>query len=228
MSAAGRRPEPVADGPVGPEEFARATGVSRETLQKLTRYQELLGKWQARINLVSRETLPDSWRRHFLDSAQLYPHLNGRVLFDLGSGAGFPGLVLAIMAAEGRPFETHLVESDGRKAAFLAEVAREVGLARRVTVHVDRIERLPLDRLPRADTVTARALAPLSELLDYAAPLLAPGGICLFLKGAKANAELTEARKSWTMQADSIRSITDSSGAVLRLAGIARGRTATT
>jgi 16S rRNA (guanine527-N7)-methyltransferase len=223
MSAAGKQPE----GRYGPEDFARDTGVSRETLQKLTLYQRVLEKWQARINLVGPDTLPDIWRRHFLDSAQLYPHLNGRVLFDLGSGAGFPGLVLALMATGVRhPLDVHLVESDGRKAAFIAEAARETGLARQVTIHATRIEKLPLDRLPRADTVTARALASIEELLGYAVPLLAPGGVCVFLKGARAQAELTAARKSWTMEAASIRSVSDPSGTLLRLAGIARGPTA--
>lgn len=228
MSAGVTPPEGQRPGSFGPEEFAAATGVSRETLDRLTRYHALLGKWQARINLIGPDTLPQAWHRHFLDSAQVFPHVQGRVLYDFGSGAGFPGLVLAVMATGShRPLEVHLVESDARKAAFLADVSRETGLAKRVTIHATRIERLPIERLPKADTVTARALAPLTELLAYAAPLLAPTGQCLFLKGARAMAELTEARKTWTMRADSVQSRTDAEGRLLRISGLARGSSAT-
>lgn len=214
-----------------PEEFAKAADVSRETLAHLIVFKELLEKWQRRINLVGPATLPDAWGRHFLDSAQLYPliatALKGRrgpaVLFDLGSGAGFPGLVLALMArGASQPLDAHLVESDRRKAAFLAEVCRATGLARAVTVHAERIEKLPLERLPRADIVTARALAPLADLLNLAAPLLAPGGVAVFLKGAKAGDELTQAAKHWKMGVDRFPSRTDSSGTILRVAALTR------
>ena len=223
MSAAARRPE----APFGPEEFRAATGVSRETLEKLKLYQQLLEKWSARINLVGRDTLGDSWCRHFLDSAQLYPHLKGHVLADLGSGAGFPGLVLAVIAAnEGRPLDTHLIESDQRKAVFLAEVVRATGIVPLVTIHNLRVEDLSTEDLPRADTVTARALAPLSQLIVLSSCIIATGGICLFLKGAKAEAELTAARKTWKMTAEAIPSRSDPSGVLLRLADLARGPTA--
>ncbi len=216
---------------MSPEEFAAEANVSRETLEKLIEYQQLLEKWQRRINLVGPATLPDAWSRHFLDSAQLYPlvaeHLKTRrgqgVLYDLGSGAGFPGLVLAIMAAgAGHPLEVHLVDSDQRKAAFLGEVARATGQARGVTIHASRVANLPLARLPRADIVTARALAPLSDLLALAAPLLAPHGIGLFLKGAQAAGELTRAAKDWTMRVERLPSRTDPSGTILRVADLAR------
>jgi 16S rRNA (guanine527-N7)-methyltransferase len=216
---------------VSPEAFARAADVSRETLAHLVTYQELLLKWQRRINLIGPATAKDSWQRHFLDSGQLHPlltaALKGRrgpaVLYDLGSGAGFPGLVLALMArGSGQPLSAHLVESDGRKAAFLAEVCRATGLARAVTVHAARIEALPLDRLPAADIVTSRALAALPELLSLAAPLLAPHGIALFLKGAKAGDELTQAAKHWKMQVERLPSRTDPSGTILRVAAITR------
>ncbi len=213
------------------DEFAKAANVSRETLAQFIVYKDILEKWQPRINLVGPATLPDVWIRHFLDSAQLYPliakALKGRsrqaVLYDLGSGAGFPGLVLALLAAgDRRPMDVHLVESDKRKAAFLGEVCRATGLARAVTIHAVRIASLPLERLPRADVVTARALAPLSDLLDLAAPLLAPGGIGLFLKGAKAADELTHAGKHWKMDTERIPSRTDPAGVILQVTHLAR------
>lgn len=216
---------------MSPEAFLREADVSRETLDHLIVYKELLEKWQRRINLVGPATLPDVWNRHFLDSAQLFPliqaSLKGRrgpcALIDLGSGAGFPGLVLALVArGAGQPLQAHLIESDRRKAAFLAEVCRATGLARAVTIHAERIEKLPLERLPRADIVTARALAPLYDLLDYAAPLLAPHGVGLFLKGAKAGDELTQAAKHWTMRVDRFPSRTDPSGTILRVAALTR------
>ena len=214
-----------------PDEFAKAADVSRETLAQFIVYKDILEKWQPRINLVGPATLPDVWTRHFLDSAQLYPLLTkvlkGRTgqaaLYDLGSGAGFPGLVLALLAAgDRRPLDVHLVESDKRKCAFLGEVCRATGLARAVTIHPVRIASLPLDRLPRADIVTARALAPLADLLDLAAPLLAPAGIALFLKGAKAADELTHAGKHWKMDIQRIPSRTDPAGVILQVAHPAR------
>jgi 16S rRNA (guanine527-N7)-methyltransferase len=216
---------------LSPEEFAQAAAVSRETLAHFVTYQELLTKWQRRINLIGPATVKDIWGRHFLDSAQLYPllaaTLKGRrgpaVLYDLGSGAGFPGLVLALIArGAGQPLDVHLIESDRRKAAFLAETCRAAGLARAVTIHALRIEALPLERLPSGDFVTARALAGLPELLNLAAPLLAPHGIALFLKGAKAALELTESAKHWKMQVDRLPSRTDPSGTILRVAAITR------
>jgi 16S rRNA (guanine527-N7)-methyltransferase len=211
---------------VTPAQFVQAANVSRETLARLTTYNDLLAKWQARINLVGPATIPDSWERHFLDSAQLYPLLPGSahlVLYDLGTGAGFPGLVLAIMAAgAGRKIETHLVESDQRKCAFLGEVARETGLARAVTIHATRAERLPPNTAKSANVVTARALAPLSELLTLAAPLLDIHGICLFPKGVKAEGELTQAAKDWKMRVDRLPSRTDAAGTILRIADLHR------
>jgi 16S rRNA (guanine527-N7)-methyltransferase len=215
---------------VTPDEFAAAAGVSRETLSHLIVYKELLEKWQQHKNLIGPATLPDIWNRHFLDSAQLYALVPAAhkatgpiVTYDLGSGAGFPGLVLAIMGAgDGKPFDMHLVESDKGKAAFLAEVARATGQARRVTIHAERIANLPRDRLAKADIVTARALAPLPDLLGLAKPLLAPHGICLFLKGARAADELTQAGKHWKMQTERIVSRTDPSGTILRIADLAR------
>ncbi|MGQ0663442.1 MAG: 16S rRNA (guanine(527)-N(7))-methyltransferase RsmG [Pseudomonadota bacterium] len=214
---------------MSPEGFALATGVSRGTLEKLKLYHGLLEKWQARVNLVGRASLAAAWRRHFLDSAQLFPLLRaarraarGTVLIDLGSGAGFPGLVLAIMAAgENFPLATTLVESDARKASFLAEIAAVTGVAGAVAIEVARLESLRCRR-PLADILTARALAPLAELLALASPLLAEDGICLFLKGAKAGDELTAAAKTWKMRWDRIPSRSDPSGVILRVQDIRR------
>jgi len=165
---------------------------------------------------VAPGSLPDLWRRHFYDSAVLYPLLPdpaGR-LADLGSGAGFPGLVLAVMGAS----DVHLLESDSRKCAFLSEAARLFAPGR-VQVHRGRIESaLPL----QADVVTARALAPLEELLALAQPLLKPGGTCLFLKGRRAEDELTLARQTWTMTAERLPNPADSSGNILRIKGLHR------
>lgn len=204
--------------PLTPEAFQVATDVSRETLDRLRLYAARLATWNRAINLVARTTLDDVWRRHFLDSAQLLPLLppppadRPLVLLDLGSGAGFPGLVLAILGAG----EVHLAEADARKAAFLREVARET--ATEITLHPGRIEALvPFP----VDVVTARALAPLPRLLPLAAPFLAPGGAGLFLKGRTVDAELTDAAKSWMMATDLIMSRTDADGRILRLTHLA-------
>lgn len=203
------------------EEFAKKADVSQETLKQLVEYKNILEKWQLRINLISAATLPEFWSRHIDDSAQLLPLVpTGRrsVIYDLGSGAGFPGLVLAIM---GKGIEMHLVESDQRKAAFLGEACRATGLARSVTIHAARIERLPRDRLPPADIVVSRALAPLTQLLAYAKDLLAPTGQCLFLKGARVDSELIEARKKWKMNCERLPSRTDPAASILRITELA-------
>ncbi len=203
-----------------PEGFQAETDVSRETLARLERYAGLLGKWNRAVNLVSRDSLADLWRRHMLDSAQLLPLLppapagRPRVVVDLGSGAGFPGLVLGILGAG----EVHLIESNGRKAAFLREVARETGTE--AQIHHARIE--DLSAFP-ADAVTARAYAPLPRLLASAAPFLRPagpgqpGGIGLFLKGRGVDRELTDSGETWNMQIEQLASRTDPNARILRL-----------
>ena len=198
-----------------PGAFAAATGVSRETLARLERYAALLEKWNARINLVGKSTLDDLWRRHMLDSAQLFPLIpdGAKNLVDLGSGAGFPGMVLAIMGAP----DVHLIESNRRKCAFLEEVAREVGAD--VTIHAARIGEI--DHFT-ASVITARALAPLDELLDIAAPFVEKHSILLFLKGKTAKEELTRAQKAWTMRVNEIPSQTDSEGVIISLETISR------
>ncbi len=198
-----------------PAEFAQATGVSRETLARLEAYAALLGRWQARVNLVSGPSFADLWRRHMLDSAQLFPLIpkKARRLVDLGSGAGFPGLVLAIMGAPG----VELVESDGRKCAFLEAVIRETGAG--AAVHNARVEALA--PVP-ADVVTARALAPLPRLLTLAERFIGPGTLCLFPKGARVDEELTAAAKEWTMDLVRIPSSTDPSGTILHIQEVTR------
>jgi 16S rRNA (guanine527-N7)-methyltransferase len=195
--------------------FAALTGVSRETLGRLAAYASTLVEWSTRINLVSRATLDDLWRRHFLDSAQLAPLVptSTESLIDLGSGAGFPGLVLAILGVPG----VELVEADSRKSAFLREAARIAKAA--VTIHNRRIAAV----LPRpVDVITARACAPLDRLLDLAAPFIGPQTTCLFLKGARAEEELTAVGKAWTMAVSRLPSRADPAGTVLVLQQVVR------
>lgn len=204
--------------PLSPEAFRAEADVSRETLERLRRYAALLARWNRTINLVSRAGLADLWRRHMLDSAQLLalmptaPGDRARVVVDLGSGAGFPGLVLAILGAG----EVHLIEADVRKAAFLREAARAAGTE--VAIHTARIEALA--PFP-ADVVTARACAPLPRLIAYAARFLRPmeeGGVALVLKGRRAERELTESAETWKMRDEWLPSRSDPRGWVLRLA----------
>lgn len=192
------------------ESFQHSTGVSRETLARLEIYAALLEKWQKAINLVGPRTLPELWQRHMLDSAQLFPLIppEARRLADLGSGAGFPGLVLAIMGAP----DVHLIESDQRKCAFLDTVARETGT--KVTIHRKRLEDI---RDLNADVITARALAPLTKLLEYAVPLASKNAICLFLKGQSTDTELTDAKSVWYIEGVTRPSATDPVASVLIL-----------
>jgi len=199
-----------------PESFAATTGVSRETLARLVIYADLLAKWQSRINLIAPSTLPDLWHRHMYDSAQLVPLLpnNAPIVMDIGSGAGFPGLVIAIMAPR---LHVHLIESDTRKATFLREAVR---LTKTIaTVHTRRAE--DLKPFP-VDLVTARACAPLSELLELSAPFLTPSTVCVFPKGERVEDELTEAGKRWNMRIERHPSQTAANSTVLRLSDIKR------
>lgn len=195
--------------------FAALTGVSRETMDRLKIYSSILLEWSARINLVSHATLEDMWQRHFLDSAQLLQMLprNVQSLIDLGSGAGFPGLVLAILGAPG----VELVESDARKCAFMREAARVTDTA--VAIHNRRIEAVPRHAV---DVVTARGCAPLDRLLPLAERFIGPHTTCLFLKGAQAAEELTAAGKAWTMAVTRHPSRTDPSGVILSLQQVVR------
>ncbi len=200
--------------PLGAEGFAAATGVSRETMARLKAYAALLASWSARINLVGRTTMDDLWRRHFLDSAQLLPLIppGVRSLVDLGSGAGFPGLVLSILGVPG----VELIEADNRKAAFLREAARITGTA--TIVRGCRIEAVAPHQ---ADVLTARGCAPLDRLLTLGKRFIGPDTVCLFPKGARAEEELTEAGKAWTMTVSRHPSRADSGGCILLLQQVA-------
>ncbi len=183
---------------------------------ELQRFVDLLLHWNRSINLIGRGDVAEVWTRHVADSLQLAdywgdpPPARG---IDLGSGAGFPGLVLAIRF--GIAFD--LIEQDQAKAAFLREAARQTGAPARVVA--TRIEDAVV---PRAPLVTARALAPLGLLLSYAEPLLLPGGICLFAKGRDVEAEIVQASRSWQMNLERIPSRTDRRGVILRIADLAR------
>jgi 16S rRNA (guanine527-N7)-methyltransferase len=201
--------------PLSREAAGVLLGVSRETLDRLQSYIDLLLRWQDRINLVGPATLADVWRRHIVDSVQLWPQwpADARSLVDLGSGAGLPGLLLAVMGA---PI-VHLIESDRRKAAFLREAARACGAA--VQVHAQRIQAVP----PlNADVITARALAPLDELLPLALPHMHHGTTLLLLKGRGAASELTRAQEHWTMDATSLPSLSDPEGQILIIRDVRR------
>jgi 16S rRNA (guanine527-N7)-methyltransferase len=200
----------------GPEDFAVQTGVSRETLAHLKAYGGLLKDWNSRHNLVSAASLNDLWRRHFWDSAQLALLIpgNAETLVDMGSGAGFPGLVLAEIL-RGRVSVT-LYEATAKKCAFLAVVAERLRLP--VTIRNARMEEVPPQPF---DVVTARACAPLPKLLDYAQKFTAPNSVCLFLKGQNLGLELTEAHKSWKMKIRQIASQTHSSGTILEVTELA-------
>lgn len=192
-------------------------GVSRETSERLEVFVALLLRWNARINLVSRADEGVLWERHIADSLQLgtlIPDGSERAI-DLGSGPGFPGLVLCI--ATGIPFD--LIESDQRKAAFLREAARVTAAPARV--HACRIEAAKI--LP-ARVVTARALAPLPKLLGLAENFLSDDGICLFPKSEKADHEIAEASATWTMKVEPHISQTDRSGVILRISEVKRVR----
>lgn len=195
--------------PFGPEEFAAQTGVSRETLARLKAYADMLLDWNERHNLVARSTLPDLWQRHFWDSAQLAPLIpdTAKTLADLGSGAGFPGLVLAALRPE---LAVTLHEATTKKCAFLQAAADRMGL--RVSIANARME----DLSPRPfDVVTARACAPLPQLLEYAHRFMSPNSVCLFLKGQNVGSELTEAAKYWNIKVSQVPSQTDPSGAIV-------------
>ncbi|MAZ03436.1 MAG: 16S rRNA (guanine(527)-N(7))-methyltransferase RsmG [Sneathiella sp.] len=201
--------------PFGPDDFGSALNVSRETLERLRIYGELLQKWQKAINLVGKSTLPDLWRRHMLDSAQLLSHTartTGRWI-DLGSGAGFPPLVIAICS----DFEVHAVESDQRKCLFMQNISRETSAG--VTVHNRRIEDMePLE----ADIISARALAPLEKLLTLAEPFVRKDTELFFLKGQDVDEELTIASKCWNMEIKKLRSLTSEDGCILKISKLRR------
>jgi 16S rRNA (guanine527-N7)-methyltransferase len=187
----------------------RQFDVSRETATRLDQLVGLLRARQQVMNLVAPSTLPNLWVRHVADSLQLLRLApEARTWIDLGSGGGFPGLVLGCALAEREDTRVHLVESVGKKARFLDEAVAAIGL--RATVHAERAEAFVQRWRGFAEAVTARALAPLPRLLDYAAPLIERGAKGIFPKGQAVMAELTEAAKSWKFDAELVQSATDS------------------
>ena len=202
---------------VSPETWQRL-GVSRESVVRLEILVAVTLTWQSRINLIAPSTVPEIWTRHILDSAQLLPfiHKNTSAIADLGSGGGFPSLVLAAI----QPAPVYMFESNAKKSAFLAEALRKMGV--KGFVHTQRLEqRKPLKDLPQVQFVTARAFAPLRELLGYAEPFFAKEATGLFHKGQDVDAELTEAAKSWNITAQKHSSLTDSQAVILEVKEIA-------
>jgi 16S rRNA (guanine527-N7)-methyltransferase len=206
----------------------RITPVSRETEERLEILARLLLQWQRTTNLIAPSTIPEIWTRHIADSLQLVDLApKAGTWVDLGSGAGFPGLVIACSLADrGRndveqpEMVVHLVESNAKKAAFLREAVRATGAP--AQVHCRRIEEFAASFEGRADVVTARALAPLPRLLDQAAPLLKTGAVGLFPKGQDVGAELTEASKYWSMEVTLAQSRSDPAGRIVCMRALGR------
>ncbi len=206
-----------------PIDRARAlelTPVSRETAERLDRFVATLLAWQQRVNLISRSSEAAIWTRHVADSLQLLPLApEARAWADLGAGGGFPGVVIACALADRPGAEVHLVESNGKKAAFLREAAHATGAP--VIVRQMRIEEFVEKAVQTFDVVTARALAPLPQLLPMAYPLLKKGALGLFLKGQDVGSELTEAAKCWRVQSSLVQSRTDVRGQIVVVRGLA-------
>jgi len=199
------------------------TPVSRETTARLDRFVELLLDWQRTTNLIAPSTIPQLWTRHIADSLQLIDLApQARCWIDIGTGGGFPGLVLACALAEHPGALFHLVESNSKKAAFLREAQRLTGAP--ASVHAERIEDFAAHFQGQVDVVTARAVAPLKSLLGQCFPLLGKSGATgLFLKGQHAELELGEAAKTWLMNAKLVPSRTDPSGRIIVIRDLERG-----
>lgn len=210
------------DFPLTPEKFEEITIVSRETMDRLRIYAAHLEEWQQTLNLVSRNSIPDLWDRHMRDSIQLVEHIPAgtRSITDIGSGAGFPGLVLAIVT--GLP--TELIESHARKGAFLREVAAATDAP--VTVTTARVEDVARERWSQrresvdnpVNILTARALAPLEKLCEMADLLGAQH--CLFMKGGRWQEELTAAEKRWRIKHQTFESVTSPESRIIRITGL--------
>jgi len=202
----------------GPDVLTGAVDVSRETLSALNRYVLMLKDWQNKLNLVGPATLPDAWRRHVLDSAQLFPMIEKpeeTVWMDMGSGAGFPGLVMAIMGVG----EVHLVESIAKKCRFLEAVVDALALQDRVIIHNERLE--AMQRF-KADVISARALAKLTQLFDWGHPFAASSTRWLLLKGQDVETELAEAEQKWAFEYKLHASLSDPRGRIVEAWGVAR------
>ncbi len=194
--------------------FKMAFDVSDSMLNNLDLYAHILLKWQNHTNLIGKSSMEDIWGRHFLDSVQLFPFLNlkAKTLIDLGSGAGFPGLILALKFLECGGPQVHLIESNQRKARFLMEVNRILNVG--VVVHSKRTEYI---NDLKGDIITARAVAPLHRLLGFAERFINSDTECFFLKGENVSQELTEAKKKWKMHVMEIDSITRKGAKILKL-----------
>ena len=201
------------------DEFVRLSGATAAQVADLERFRQMLAAGNEVMNLVGPATLPDFWSRHAWDSAQLLPIAPDALTWaDLGAGAGFPGVVLAILG-KGRPgFHVDLVESMAKRCRFLAEVVRELELP--ATIHNARAENLTLS----VDSVTARACAPLHRLLGYARPYLAKGATGWFLKGQDVASELEEATRYWQFEAEIVPSLSDPRGRIVRVRRLKRAR----
>ena len=197
------------------------TPVSRETLARLDALVDLLLRWQERTNLIANSTIPQLWTRHVSDSLQLLDLAAGaRTWVDLGSGAGFPGLVLACALADAAGGKVHLVEANTKKAAFLREARRVTGAA--AEVHAVRIAEFVESFEGQADAITARALSPLKLLLDQSFGLFTGDAVGLFPKGQDVEAELTEASKYWNIDATLVPSRTDPKGRIVVIRALER------
>ena len=198
--------------PLTPADFRQMTNVSRETMDRLDGYVRSLRRWNRTTNLVSAESLKDVWRRHILDCAQLAPLISeqAEVSLDIGSGAGLPGVILAILLQDRPTCHVVCVDSHTRKCAFLAAIAAELAIPFEVVK--GRLEDIPPFQ---ADIVTARALAPLGRLLDHAIRFAGPHTQCLFLKGHDVESELTAATEYWTMSVDLLPSVSHPQGQVV-------------
>jgi 16S rRNA (guanine527-N7)-methyltransferase len=213
-----RRDDQVPD-PADRERALSLINVSRETLSRLNRFVEVLLRWQQHTNLVAASTVKEVWTRHIADSLQLLELApSAKIWVDLGSGAGFPGLVIACALADMPNAKVHLVESKQKKCTFLQEAAEAAGVSPQI--HCQRIEDFAPQFREKPDVVTARALKPLKELLALARPLLKTGTKGLFLKGQDVEAELTEASKCWTIRVNLVPSSTDSRGRIVIVEGL--------
>ena len=203
------------------KKFEEKNNVSRETIDKLKSYEASLKEWQQKFNLVSNTSLEDAWNRHFLDSMQLFELLpeNAKVLFDFGSGAGFPGMVLAVMAAEKTPYlKINLVESIKKKTLYLNEVKTILGLTN-VTVINDRIENV---KTQIADVITSRAMTSLNSLIGYSIRFCGKQTKCIFPKGKSHLEEIAEAKKSWKFDLEILKSTQSEEGVILVLTNISK------
>ena len=191
------------------------TGVSRETFEKLSTYHDLLLRWQAKINLVGPDTLNDAWHRHFLDSLQLLNHLpnNFGKIIDIGSGAGYPGMALAVAGI----VDIHLIESDAKKIAFLKEVARVTDT--KVFIHHSRIEDVSI---PNVSIILSRACSNLDNLLSFSLPFVSHETISLLHKGKNYSTDVEDANEHWLFEHTVIPSITDTQGVILKITNIRR------